>query len=110
MFYNETMASLLSTVTVTVSPASALGTDSSPNMSWSSSIRHSLKWTSSIVMAAGRYFGLPPNSLVHGVDEGLVDSHALLGQAGGAVDGDAGELGVRGPVLVQDQQQPLRSV
>ena len=34
------------------------------------------------------------------LDEGLEDSHALLGQAGGLVDGDVGELGVRGPVLV----------
>ena len=52
---------------------------------------------------------LPPISLVHGVDESLVDSHALLDQAGGVVDGDVGELGVRGPVLVQDQQQLLRA-
>ena len=52
---------------------------------------------------------LPPISLLHGVDESLVDSHALLDQAGGVVDGDVGELGVRGPVLVQDQQQLLRA-
>ena len=50
---------------------------------------------------------LPPDSLVHGIDEGLVDGHALLGQAGGVVDGNVGQLRVGCPVLVQNEQQFL---
>ena len=45
-----------------------------------------------------------PDSLVHGVDEGLVDGHALLGQAGGVVDGNVGQFRVGCPVLVQNEK------
>ena len=50
---------------------------------------------------------LAPDLLVHGVDEGLVDGHALLGQGRRVVYGDLVELGVRGPVLVEDEQELL---
>lgn len=38
--------------------------------------------------------------VVHGIDVGLVDGHALPGQGRGVVDGDVVELGVVLPVLV----------
>ena len=47
---------------------------------------------------------LTADSFVHRVDESLVDSHALLGEGGGVVDGDVNQVRVRRPVLVQDQQ------
>ena len=53
------------------------------------------------------YGDLTTDPLVHGVDEGLVDGHALLGQGRRVVYGDLVELGVRGPVLVEDEQELL---
>ena len=50
---------------------------------------------------------LATDPLVHRVDEGLVDGHALFGEGGGVVDGDVHQVRVRRPVLVQDQQQLL---
>lgn len=38
--------------------------------------------------------------VVHGVDVGLVHSHAFLGQRGGVVDGDVMQLWVVLPVLI----------
>ena len=50
---------------------------------------------------------LTTDPLVHGVDESLVDGHALLGKGGGIVDRDVDQVRVRCPVFVQDQQQLL---
>ena len=50
---------------------------------------------------------LAPDLLVHGVDEGLVDGHALLGKRGGVVDGDVHKVGMSRPVLVQDEEELL---
>ena len=44
---------------------------------------------------------LPADPLVHGVDEGLVDSILLLGEAACVVDWDVGEVGLRHPVLTR---------
>ena len=43
---------------------------------------------------------LLPNPLIHGVDIGLVDTHAFLGQLGGVVDGDFMQLWVLAPVFI----------
>ena len=51
---------------------------------------------------------LPPDLLVHGIDERLVDGHALLGQRRRVVDRDLVELRVRSPVFVEDEEQLLR--
>ena len=43
--------------------------------------------------------------LVHGVDVGLVDGHALLSQRRGVVDGDVMQLRVLAPILVYTHRQ-----
>ena len=47
--------------------------------------------------------------LVHHVDVRLVDTHSLLGYLGRIIDGHVVQLGVRLPVLVEDQEQLLRA-
>lgn len=43
-----------------------------------------------------------PDRSVHGMDVGFVDLHALAGEVGAVVDWDGVEVGVFGPVFVED--------
>ena len=52
---------------------------------------------------------LTTNLFIHGIHEGLVNGHALFSQGGRVVNGNFVQFRMRGPVLIQYQQEFLKN-